>query len=710
MTNARVGTLDGLIAGLSADNKNTQEYAENGLTSSNARISSLEVKALTLEEDIDRTDDRLTAFTGETNDEFDDTEALIEAVKSELELGTAALTTSVNSRFTQVNNEIEEWDLFISSNNAEIRNTAQDLREEFDLLFNTTVTYINATDLRIEHLELEVVDLAASLPPQFAALNESIVMLNGTVYTHVEALNGRIDATEASVVVTNNRITEEITNLTTRVMVDELDLDRVEEKFDNSTLATNTVVAANKNITDLYAANNQLALATINATIANHGVRIVSIEGQLPVLRSDLHNNATAINATVAAYNVTTVGHVTRLDGRINTLNTTTIAEVARVDLRINEVNTTIHDYMPVADARLDVIEADIVGLLANDTSLQTQIDTNYDELKAMIESKERLANMIYNETRYGEPKCFAEYRSAVDILVSGVDILEFNTAGAASFDTEEEVDYDGHMYKLLYFGDGTEPDGSKSGIKITFPENYDAVHLMIDVEHPCHLITSDLAGTASTTTSWVFTDQDYWGFSPSGAIPKYSEQYVTSVVIPVLDQAHLNASRQLLMYAGEHNECRIIDLCFVQNKNGHAANYPAAYYHYNVDGYVHVPSADVLSESYIVSTDFNLPVDFKVPVVANGKSKIVYMVIDNTFDFSLYSTFVNDVAVEFRRDLDNVFSRFYNAEAMYTYLGVKVDLSVVDATDITLKLRLYSSSISDMRILEIGSHDSDIL
>jgi hypothetical protein len=260
----------------------------------------------------------------------------------------------------------------------------------------------------------------------------------------------------------------------------------------------------------------------------------------------------------------------------------------------------------------------------------------------------------------------------------------------------------------ILNIGVGVQGNGQ--GLKINVPEGFDVLWVrVLNDRWTTFRITGDTQSgqDQGEPEKYACGHRNLNEYSPDGAAPDSFHTVHMWCQMPV----RFNAMNGTMLYSGINSDSWISGIAFGKNLWGHVRNSAVAY-HWQLNG------GDALrwhthnwNNDQLASLDAGAFRTMRVPVVPNGKDKMLYFVEHNNNWIGVMhgEVWVGENKVgRFRTTYQNAFATHYNSKQYCRYIAVLVRKEIIDANAKFLDLRVdMSMSDHHIHIREAGTHDA---
>lgn len=257
---------------------------------------------------------------------------------------------------------------------------------------------------------------------------------------------------------------------------------------------------------------------------------------------------------------------------------------------------------------------------------------------------------------------------------------------------------------RIIKFGGNAEKDGN--GAQVVIPQGYDTLWIRVlgDRWNVMHVYFLD--ENREDLGNWTGGFRDANSYAPDGGLSDSYAREHQWVPIPVG-----RSGRVAIISVRSDKDFWISGVAFSKNPWSHAAQSALAY-HWTVNG---GDETQWLSENWegdsVSQINPKKNLVLKVPVVENGRDKLLYLVERSQYDTRSAHTgiTVNGRPIERLLDTyDNPFARHWNSKIYDRYLAARIPANMIPAGSRYLDVRFDMSKQNGfgLRFREIGTHD----
>jgi len=260
---------------------------------------------------------------------------------------------------------------------------------------------------------------------------------------------------------------------------------------------------------------------------------------------------------------------------------------------------------------------------------------------------------------------------------------------------------------RILRIGLGAQANGN--GLVVNIPSGYDVLWFRCLNDRYTHFRVSPYAGA---NDNFEDTDVEVYGcgnrgigeISPDGAEP--DTYYNVHMWTPI----PLRKAGKYIVYSDASFESWISGVAFGKNLWNHARN-PAKIYQLAVNGGSGVQWwSDNWNWDQGGLITLGIINELTVPIICNGKDKIIYVVQINNVQVGTQhgDVFINDVKVErLRSTYNNAFAVHFNSHIYNKYIATRMPGNLCQRGDLFATLRIDMTLANDhLYFREAGSHD----
>ena len=347
-----------------------------------------------------------------------------------------------------------------------------------------------------------------------------------------------------------------------------------------------------------------------------------------------------------------------------------------------NEIDIKLSDFNKRSQDELENLKTKI-------NSDFTKIKDEFDQMKNSIENK----NHLYREAII--------YDNIISAYEGGIISKSGNPIGWDDLSHRKNPWNSKLMLKI-----GSNSQQNEAGIKVTIPDNYDV--LWIRVHNDAHIwnifrvIYAD--GNKEILPKYAAGQRGLNEISPDGGSSDTYGYFHMWVPIPVI------RSGTIVIHSDYPHSHWISGIAFGKNLWGHAKNSGVAY-HWAINGGSKINfEFENWNNDILVNIPHGVISELIVPVVSNGKDKLLYLVEHNNNWNGLMHTAVsvNGVSIErFRTSYSNPFAVHYNSKSFDRYAAAKIPKDLIKNGDSVVSVKIdMTFQNQDIYIREMGTHD----
>lgn len=363
---------------------------------------------------------------------------------------------------------------------------------------------------------------------------------------------------------------------------------------------------------------------------------------------------------------------------------------IETVDKKINEKIAEIKNDV---DNKLKEITSNVNNQVDN---LSKKINEDFSKIK---DDFEQMKTTIQNKNHL--------YREAIihDNIISALDTGIISKSGAPI--GWDDLSYRKNPWNLrLMINIGSNSQVNEFGMKVTIPENYDV--LWLRVHNDAHIwnifrvVYTD--GNKESLPKFAAGQRGLVEISPDGgAVDTFSNLHMW-VPIPV------TRAGTVVVHSDYGHGHWISGIAFGKNLWGHAKNSGLAY-HWAINGGSKINfDSESWNSDILVKIPHGIVSELIVPVVSNGKDKLLYFVEHNNNWNGIMHTavFVNGTTIErLRTSYNNPFAVHFNSKMYSRYVAAKIPKELIKIGDTTISVKIdMTNQNADFNLREIGTHD----
>ena len=247
----------------------------------------------------------------------------------------------------------------------------------------------------------------------------------------------------------------------------------------------------------------------------------------------------------------------------------------------------------------------------------------------------------------------------------------------------------------------GANNEQPKNGISVTLPSGMTMLWIRVlnDRWETFNVMYAENNESIGSFSSGL---RNLLNISPDGGIADGIKDNHKWVPIPVAKGG------TVIVSSGANSDPWISGIAFSTNPWNFASN-SAVTYHWNLNKGSGVNWQGVINGDQAATIVANTIGELYVPVVSNGKDKILFFINQN-YPFKYFQLYVNDVLMTDRlsTSFDNPFATHYNSKLYSKYAGIKVSALIINPEDKFLKVKIVMTGMNDhFWFREIGTHDA---
>lgn len=269
------------------------------------------------------------------------------------------------------------------------------------------------------------------------------------------------------------------------------------------------------------------------------------------------------------------------------------------------------------------------------------------------------------------------------------------------------------NLRPIIKFGTNNESDGN--GAKVVVPSGYDTLWVRLLGERWNVIKAYFLDGGLEQLGTWVGGFRSLNSINPDGTLSDGTcptADYIAHQWLPIpVGRAGQVA---LIPKANTSAEFWVSGVAFSKNPWNHASMSAAGFY-WTVNGGTATGdlqsnwNRDILSR---INSGSNI--ELRVPVIGNGKDKLLYLVEhNNNWAGTPHSAVtINNINIErFCTGYDNPFSRHWNGKMYCRYIAARIPGSLVPAGTrwISVRIDRTKQNGDNLYFREIGTHEYDV-
>ena len=653
----------------------------------------------------------------------------IDAYRTQSENTITNLRSSFSGSFSGINNRIEDLSTYSNGLQRDLLSELASLRviiskneEEYKLEKRKSDEKIGKVEERIAREEDQL--------PELVGINTNLQTFMVDTTNNFEKVEATTETIHSKIIKTNDDIILHFTELTNAVtdhkaVSDSADVlhttdiasvtdnlaeakDSIIKRFDDDEL----IAAKNKEDLDAEFVLINGDLVSLKEITSDHSERITSVEVDHTTLYTEHNSHKEEITTTVNKNRADSDESFTLAYSRVNSTETVFSGLSSTFEISVSEVNSVITSHK----------EAETTLFSVNNRAISTEA-ANLEEAKSTIESSILSTNTTIHDPAFYNIRKHREtmyeygptHKDILSLLHSGGGIMEVHPE-AVDFDDfwdtytwrvgiQENLQISG-----LQIGVGESDEDGNNGFVIDIPEGYDTLifQTYINWEYStCHFKgnytdNGEIIGSWGGSKPHKITPMD-------NIAPRFRSLEIAPFAIPNLRPG------KILLYSGQNNDCYITELTFAKNLHGHAATLPSIFLSAFNGGFLDGADYTLVYTDEMVLSDFtdNMLPNFKIPVVPNGKKKLIYIIHErDNFEETngVQYTSVNDIEIRMKVDIDNVFSRTINRsdDDDSGFYGAIIPEEADLGDSKWLDFEIYSDSM--FRLYEIGTIDADML
>jgi len=363
---------------------------------------------------------------------------------------------------------------------------------------------------------------------------------------------------------------------------------------------------------------------------------------------------------------------------------------ISSVDKKINdkigEIKTEINEKL---NNITEGVQKEIENLKTNINNDFSKIKEEFNQMKNSTQTK----NHMYTEA--------IVYDNIIDAYETGIISKSGNPIGW------DDLTYRKNSWNSkLMINIGSNSQANESGLKVTIPENYDVLWLRVhnnnDMWNILRVMYVD--GNKESLPKFAAGARGLNEISPDGGASDSYDNFHMWVPIPLI------RSGIIVIHSDYTDGHWISGIAFGKNLWGHAKNSGMAYHWAINSGSKIIFNSKNWNNDILVNIPHGVISELIVPVVANGKDKLLYLVEHNNNWNGLMHTSVsvNGVQIErLRTSYSNPFAVHYNSKLYDRYAAAKIPKDLIKNGDTVISVKIdMTFQNQDLNIREVGTHD----
>ena len=274
-----------------------------------------------------------------------------------------------------------------------------------------------------------------------------------------------------------------------------------------------------------------------------------------------------------------------------------------------------------------------------------------------------------------------------------------FVKSGNPSYDNTSFARNPWNGFPILRIGGNNEQP--TNGISVTLPSGMTMLWIRVlndrwETFNVMYAANNESIGSFASGLRYLLN------ISPDGGITDGIKDNHKWVPIPVAKGG------TVIVSSGANSDPWISGIAFSTNPWNFASNC-AVTYHWNLNKGSGVNWQGIINGDQAATVVANTIGELYVPVVSNGKDKILFFVNQN-YPFKYFQLYVNDVLMTDRLStgFDNPFATHYNSKLYSKYAGIKIPALMIKPEDKFLKVKIVMTGMNDhFWFREIGTHDT---
>ena len=722
------------MATLSSKQDSFEEYTRNSESNIIASVSTTNERVAKVETDLIPVTDLNTQFqVFLVNNDYRirQTENNVTIIQTSITDINVRITTEVNNINTSINNYITSNDIVVNSHTDSITN--------INTTINNLTVHVDSEDTSIRTLvndnkadtDAEIglnKDAIAALQTGLSATNDNASLLRSEHDDFVTATNDSISGLTSTVGGLDERLSGEISQTNSDVSTLRGDVTALDERLSSD-------------LSDLHVAFSEEVEATTN--------RFLEVNGDIDTVSGDLETAKTELSGDIEEVN--------------ETIRTPSFYTDMTYNQAMYEAGNSYDDILTLLYEGGNVFEIDPEA--DNYGGFWETVYTNTTNYMQYYEDFSSFGPRRLQQTEENVWPLYEFHEMIAYFALENLQSLKGRSTPAIHIGLGLESNNNGFLVNIPEDYDVLTLHIQSANVWADKYDEWGNQIMYQDISDP----TTPLPWLCHIRGNWTDTGESIgsWGGHVASFGLTYNSQFEDKKGINTHGRLNIPTRRsgKLLLFSADFNACRVTGLSFAKNLHGHAASYPAIFMSAFNGGFLTADVNTVFLNTlayYFPTAMFNnyLPF-FKIPVINTGKEKMIYftywadsydlhaahttpalgffggngfgrgmqintMYIDPStflavemqgggsiasalpyvFEAGLSYSAVNDVEINFRSDLSNAISRGIVTPAI-RYSGARFPASLTAGED---WIDFEVNSPYNVAILEIGTHDSDIL
>ena len=344
-------------------------------------------------------------------------------------------------------------------------------------------------------------------------------------------------------------------------------------------------------------------------------------------------------------------------------------------------------------------LQNQVNNLQASNTQTQNQVTLMKTNLETKINDDENLKRKL--NYMYYPDECII-YQDIFQALNAG--IIQ-NMGNKVEWDESSFHTTEWNERKMIRLGKGVQSNGN--GLLVDVPESYIVlwIHVINDRNNAFRVSPYDIEGTdiEDRTEKYGCGFRRLIEYGPDGGP---SHNHGSFAWVPIV----LRKKGKYIIYSDVNSDLWIAGIAFSKNPWNHAKNSGIAFY-LNLNGGSNILwFSNAWNNDVLVYINQNTIGELNVPVIPNGKEKMLYFLEHNNFWEGImhFSIEINGkIGERLRVYSNNPFATHCNSKLYCRYVGTKVPSSWIGSNDNFLNVKISMMKVQNFfHFREAGTHD----